>query len=179
MCPRLQNIVIFMVSRRPGDPQKRCSKSQNTIGESIKNTVFLHPPEKLRFSLISGLKILWKITTVSRFSSGGATFPPSRASPDTEKRRPESQNTKGEGQKTRCSQNVHKRRGKNKKKKKNNKRRENEKRGKRKNENKKRKKKRRKRKKEKETNYIQNSRSPAPVAAVMLSSKKYEVRSRK
>ena len=112
------------------------------------------------------------MTTVSRFSSGGATFPPSRASPDTEKRRPESQNTKGEGQKTRCSQNVHKRRGKNKKKEKNNKRRENEKRGKRKKENKKKKKeKKEKEKRRRKTNYIQNSRSPAPVAAVMLSSK--------
>ena len=86
------------------------------------------------------------MTTVSRFSSGGATFPPSRASPDTEKRRPESQNTKGEVQKNTVFSKRSKKKGKKQKKEKNNKRRENEKRGKRKKENKK-KKKRRKRKK--------------------------------
>ena len=39
------------------------------------------------------------MTTVSRFSSGGATFPPSRVSPDTEKRRPKSALSIGEIQK--------------------------------------------------------------------------------
>ena len=112
------------------------------------------------------------MTTVSRFSSGGATFPPSRASPDTEKRRPESQNTNGDCIKNTVFSKRSKKKGKKQKKEKNNKRRENEKRGKRKTENKKKKKeKKEKEKRRRKTNYIQNSRSPAPVAAVMLSSK--------